>query len=142
MDEQTEAGLTHSNMSTLFTEVDQHTAGYIDHLARRINDAMIAAGFWHQGSATNVSEKLMLAVTELAEGCEAARKGNPNSDHIPDMDNLTEEIADTIIRLLDLHAGLANHNHVMGTTRYSIGEAIIMKMKYNATRPFMHGKEF
>lgn len=78
-----------------------------------------------------MATRLMLIVSELAEGLEAIRHGNPSSEHIPDFDGLSEELADVIIRVCDL-AGYLGLN---------IGNAVVAKMDYNAGREHMHGKQ-
>ena len=65
--------------------------------------------------------KLMLIDTESAEAAEAVRKG--------DKENLGEELADIIIRVMDLAYA----------KRIDIGQAVMDKMKANAKRPKMHG---
>jgi NTP pyrophosphatase (non-canonical NTP hydrolase) len=80
--------------------------------------------------ANMVLKRLMLIVTEIAEGAEAYRKGNPPSDHIPEYDGLTEELADAIIRIADLAAYL----------QLPLGAAVVAKMDYNAGRERLHGK--
>lgn len=72
-----------------------------------------------------VISKLMLSVGELSEGLESYRKGDRNDDHLPDMNGLTVEIADCIIRLLDLSGGLG----------LPVPEAVIRKLAYNQRRP-------
>jgi len=74
----------------------------------------------------------MLVVTELAEAVEALRKGNPESEKIPGFSHVEEELADAVIRIMDLCGG----------RKYRLHEAILAKMKHNADRPMMHGKEF
>lgn len=76
-----------------------------------------------------VSQKLMLAVTELAEAMEGDRK-NLMDDKLPHRKMFEVEIADVIIRAMDL-AGAAN---------FDIGGAIAEKMAFNAHRPD-HKKE-
>lgn len=71
----------------------------------------------------NVGEMLMLAVTELAEAMEGHRK-NKMDDHLPHRRMFEVEIVDTIIRLLDIGAGLT----------LDLGGAFVEKMAYNATR--------
>ena len=74
-----------------------------------------------------LSNRLMLVVSELAEGLEAIRKGN--FDDKPKSGGLGEELADAQIRLLDLmkHRG------------YSPTIAVTEKMLFNAKREFKHG---
>lgn len=75
------------------------------------------------------TSKSMLAVTEIAEGVEALRKGDPPDDKLPEFTGQTVEIADDIIRQFDLAA------------RFDLPviEAILAKMEYNDTREHMHG---
>jgi len=72
----------------------------------------------------NVGEALMLIVTELAEAMEGYRRGL-QSDHLPEYSALEEELADTVIRILDLAGGLG----------LRLGEAVAAKLIYNLTRP-------
>ncbi len=72
---------------------------------------------------------LMLMVTELSETAEAIRHGNPADDKIPEFTGAEAELADTIIRIMDL----AENNG------WRVGEAIEAKMAMNNTRPYMHG---
>ncbi len=73
--------------------------------------------------------KSMLAVTEIAEGVEALRHGDPPDDKCPEFSGQTVEIADDIIRQLDLAA------------RFDLPviDAIIAKVAYNEGREHMHG---
>ena len=66
---------------------------------------------------------------ELSEALDALNHGNPPSTHIG-ADSLSEELADVIIRTLDLAAVVAPH----------LPSVILTKMKFNAGRPYQHGK--
>lgn len=72
--------------------------------------------------------KLMLVVSEVAEAAEAVRayEDGPADALI----NFEEELADTIIRLMD----------ICGTMGIDIDEAIKTKMMKNWGRPDLHGK--
>jgi len=70
-----------------------------------------------------IPEKLMLIVTEVAEAMEAYRDDNRA--------NLGEELADIIIRTLDLCGGLG----------IDIQGAVMRKMEINFTRPRMHNRK-
>lgn len=108
-------------------------------------------GFWDQ--ERNVGEALMLIVTELAEGLEAHRdsgriksvdkmvkkamdemKDEEFKEHFALMvkDSFEDEMADAIIRILDLCGGLD----------IDIDWHIASKMRYNATRSRLHGKAY
>lgn len=127
----------------------------LNELAKEIHQNNIEKGFFEEPK--NIGEMLMLTVTELAEAMEADRKG-----HIANVKGFTkdlsfytgeesdfkqffsarfedciknsfeDEIADSIIRLLDLAAfkGIDIEWHISE------------KMKYNKTRPFKHGKNY
>lgn len=71
----------------------------------------------------NVGEMLMLAVSELAEGMEGHRK-NLMDDHLPHRRMIEVELADTLIRICDLAAGL----------KLDLGGAVREKLEYNKTR--------
>ena len=71
----------------------------------------------------NVGELLMLIVSEVAEAMEGHRK-DLMDDHLPHRKMLEVELADAIIRILDLSEGLS----------LDIGGAVMEKIQYNATR--------
>jgi NTP pyrophosphatase (non-canonical NTP hydrolase) len=122
-----------------------HFALAFDKLAKIIHEDNVAKGFWPEGGRRtngpgmvserpgerNVGEALMLVVTELAEGMEGFRKKR-NDDHLPQFISLEVEIADAIIRLMDLSYGM----------KLRVGEALAQKLMYNRTRPHKHGKSF
>ena len=72
----------------------------------------------------NVGELLMLAVSELAEAMEGHRK-NLMDDKLPHRKMFEVELADCLIRLLDMAAGLG----------VDLGNAYVEKMAFNAQRP-------
>lgn len=71
-----------------------------------------------------ISAKLMLSVTELAEAMEGHRKGLPD-DKLPHRPMLEVEMADCIIRLMDLAGGLG----------LDLAGAIAEKLVFNQQRP-------
>lgn len=109
--------------------------------ANEIFEANRAKGFWD--SERNVGEMLMLVVSELGEAIEAHRKNQMMADKPRDIftnewfkenvkDTFEDEIADAVIRLLDMSGGLG----------IDIGWHINAKLQYNALRPRLHGKTY
>ena len=71
--------------------------------------------------------------SELSEALEGIRHGNPPSDKIPAFSAAEEELADTIIRIMDLAQKRG----------WRIAEAITAKALFNQGRSHKHGgKEF
>ena len=108
-------------------------------------------GFWD--NTINIGERLMLIVSELGEAMEAHRKGlfadfelfekemqaNNRFDYAFEYsfklhikDTFEDEIADTLIRILDLAGG----------TGIDLEKHINAKVRYNKTRPRLHGKKY
>jgi NTP pyrophosphatase (non-canonical NTP hydrolase) len=102
----------------------------IDELQKAIHENAVAHGWWEDDRSPG--ELIALIHSELSEALEAFRDGNPESEKIPGFTQAEEELADTIIRILDMAQW---HN-------FSLAEAIAAKHKYNTTRPYKHGKEF
>jgi NTP pyrophosphatase (non-canonical NTP hydrolase) len=68
----------------------------------------------------------------LSEALEGIRHGNPPSEKTPGFSQVEEELADCVIRILDMAYAM----------EYNLGNAILAKMAYNETRPFKHNKAF
>ena len=79
-----------------------------------------------------IQEKLALIHAEVSEALEAVRIGNPPDDKIHEFTGLEVELADVVIRIMDL------------AERYKlrVAETILAKGYYNQSRPKMHGKKF
>lgn len=113
------------------TEIDRQFSATIDALAANIQARNAAKGFWDEGKTRNKLAMHMLMVTEIAETTEATRRVTPQmSAKIPDFTEEEEELADLVIRALDYAGGF----------ELRLGDAILAKLKYNATRPHKHGK--
>lgn len=87
-------------------------------------------GFWD--GERNDAEMLMLVVSELSEAVEALRKGNPQDEKLPDFHEVEVELADAVIRIMDMAQGRG----------WRVAEAIEAKMKVNEARDHKHGKLF
>lgn len=88
-------------------------------------------------------ERMMLVVTELSEAVDAHQKDrfcNVDLKSVVSADDfesnvkntVEDEIADAIIRLLDISAHMG----------IDINEHIISKVQFNTTRPRLHGKKY
>lgn len=94
------------------------------HLAR-------SNGFWPE-EGRNDGELLALIHSEISECLEALRHGNPPDEKLPNFDSATVELADAIIRIMDMA-------HARGLP---VAQAVEAKHAFNKTRPHKHGKNF
>lgn len=121
----------------------------INKLAKEIHKGNVDRGFYDE--PTEIGTRLMLLVSEAAEALEADRKGRHCQvdlkekvlghawdedfkkeflDHVKD--TFEDELADVLIRLLDLAAYL-DVNIEAHTTA---------KLRFNSLRPYKHGKKY
>lgn len=105
-------------------------------LSADINHNIRAKGFWPENPEddhlVNDAEKLCLVHAEISEALEGLRAKNPPDDKLPEFTSVEVELADAVIRIMDL-------GHARG---WRIAQAIEAKTRYNTTRPHKHGKEF
>lgn len=71
----------------------------------------------------NVPTLLMLIVSELGEAMEGHRK-NLMDDHLQHRPMLEVELADAVIRIMDMAGGMG----------YDLAGALVEKLEYNSTR--------
>lgn len=89
-------------------------------------------GFWPLvPTERNVGELIALIHSELSEGLEAHRK-DLMDDKLTHRKGLEVELADALIRILDMGAGLG----------MDIGGALMEKLDYNSKREYKHGKNY
>lgn len=86
---------------------------------------------FHDGPI-NFGEKIALIHSEVSEALEGYRHGNPPDEHCPDFSSAEVELADAIIRIMDLGGRLG----------FRLSDAILAKAKFNESRPYKHGKKF
>ena len=96
----------------------------------QVHDNARAHGWWDESREDGTL--IALIMSEAAEALEALRKGNPPDDKIPAYSGAEAELADVVIRIMDLAAGRG----------WDIAAAICAKIRHNATRERLHGKEF
>jgi NTP pyrophosphatase (non-canonical NTP hydrolase) len=101
----------------------------IDEFAAVLHATARDKGFWDQNNGTIFYLKQLAMVhSEVSEVLEAIRKEKGD-------DQVVEELADVIIRVLDLYAGLVRD----GYTNISLEKTLNDKAKINSKRPKMHG---
>lgn len=111
------------NVSKGFNEIDTWIAELAEVQDERVQRLLPAL------RNARIGLKLMLVVSELGEALESLRKGNGPDSHIPEFSGMEAELADAVIRMMNLSTD----------ENLRLGEAIIAKTKYNAGRPFKHG---
>ena len=104
----------------------------LDALSAVLHETAIEKGFW-EGTINydKVGNKLALVHSEVTEVLEAIRK-NKGSEEV------VEEMADVIIRLLDIYAAMRNS----GDLTHSLDEVLDKKINKNKERPRLHGNLF
>ena len=133
----------------------------LNKLSKQIYESNKLRGF--DASKENIGQTLMLVVSELAEALEADRKDkrkmlnvfeqdldyaklsisdfeteNENCDWLKNRfettikDTFEDEIADSLIRLFDL----------CGAFGIDIDKHVDLKLRYNSTRSYKHGKKY
>ena len=104
----------------------------LDALAAILHETAIEKGFWDgPKNHDKLGNKLALVHSEVTEVLEAIRK-NKGSEEV------VEEMADIIIRLLDLYAAMRNSEMITD----SLEEALENKINKNKERPRLHGNLF
>lgn len=98
-------------------------------LSRELHETAVEKGFWDGRVDINfVLAKLALVHSEVSEVLEAVRKQQGS-------EKIVEEMADTIIRLLDLYYGM----YEVGWVDDSLDHILDKKAGVNRERPRLHG---
>lgn len=103
-----------------------------DDLATQLHDTAIEKGFWNNNiDDIFIAKQCMMIVSEATEVMEAVRKDKGSQE-------VVEELADILIRTLDLWKGMYDNGYV----EHSLDDAMERKASYNKTRPERHGVRF
>jgi NTP pyrophosphatase (non-canonical NTP hydrolase) len=104
----------------------------LDALSAVLHETAIEKGFW-DGTINydKIGNKLALVHSEVTEVLEAIRK-NKGSEEV------VEEMADVIIRLLDVYAAMRNSGDLI----HSLDDVLDKKININKERPKLHGNLF
>ena len=110
----------------------------LNELSKEIHANAVEKGFWE--GERNFGEQIALMHSELSEALEEYRDGKPNIYYKANCgcmsgigekpEGIAIEFADTIIRILDTCAAM----------KIDIEWAIKLKMTYNKSREYKHGK--
>ena len=104
----------------------------LDALAAILHETAREKGFWDgEYNHDKIGNKLALVHSEVTEILEAIRKSQGS-------EKVVEEMADVIIRLLDVYAAMRNEEQVL----HSLDEVLKNKMNKNKERPKLHGNLF
>jgi len=104
----------------------------LDALAAVLHETAKEKGFWDgEYSHDKIGNKLALVHSEVTEVLEAIRKSHGS-------EKVVEEIADVIIRLLDVYAAMRNEEQIL----HSLDEVLEAKINKNKERPRLHGNLF
>jgi len=104
----------------------------LDALAAMLHETAKEKGFWDgEYSHDKIGNKLALVHSEVTEVLEAIRKSKGS-------EQVVEEMADVIIRLLDVYAAMRNEEQIL----HSLDEILEAKINKNKERPRLHGNLF
>ena len=104
----------------------------LDALAAMLHETAKEKGFWDgEYSHDKIGNKLALVHSEVTEVLEAIRKSHGS-------EKVVEEMADVIIRLLDVYAAMRNEEQIL----HSLDEVLEAKVNKNKERPRLHGNLF
>lgn len=104
----------------------------LDQWSKEIHDNAVEKGFWEPNTEENHTifylKQIAMIHSECSEVLEAIRKEKGD-------DQVVEELADILIRTLDLYQGLVED----GYTNISLHQTMRQKTAINRQRPKLHG---
>ena len=113
-------------MTTLATDYG------LDAFAALLHETAVEKGFWDGDmNYDKIGNKLALVHSEVTEVLEAIRKDKGS-------EQIVEEMADVLIRLLDIYAAMMNE----GFIEHSFDEVLDNKLNKNKERQRLHGNLF
>lgn len=96
-------------------------------MAKSVHQTAIDKGWWDD--PRNDGELVALMHSELSEALEGLRAGNPADDKVPEFSSAEAELADVVIRIMDMSKARG----------WDVAGALIAKAMMNTTRERMHG---
>ena len=126
---------------------DKFVAEFLNELASRVHQDNVNVGWWTDLktgesilTTRNVPEMLMLIVSEIAEAMEGHRKGLMD-DKLPHRPMMQTELADAVIRILDLAGSRMAIERASGKIEtcdgydhHPIGTIMVEKTAFNRSR--------
>lgn len=110
----------------------------LDSMAEAVHETAVEKGFWsvidgatQEQTDIFITKQLMMIVSEAVEVMEAIRKSRGPED-------VADEMADIVIRTLDLYAGLKELEYVNTDLQVAFNN----KTSFNLTRPERNGVKF
>lgn len=104
----------------------------LDLMSKEIHTTAVEKGFWpDKVDDIFITKQLMMIVSEAVEVMEAIRKDKGKQE-------VADEMADIIIRTLDLYQGLVDNGYVDQELQVALNN----KTSFNKSRPERHGVKF
>jgi NTP pyrophosphatase (non-canonical NTP hydrolase) len=101
-------------------------------MAKDIHSIAVEKGFWpDKVDDIFITKQLMMIVSEAVEVMEAIRKDRGKQE-------VADEMADIVIRTLDLYQGLVDNGYVDQELQIALNN----KTSFNKSRPERHGVKF